>query len=77
MLTGNPFLRQVQAPLHFAADDPVGGLENSLPIQPDHGSSRPMEYWEDQLHKKRPRKPFPQPSPEKPRQDDHQVDDYA
>jgi len=77
MLAGNPFLRQELALPHFAADDPVGGLEHSLPILPDHGSSRPMEYWEDQLHKKRPRKPFPKPSPEKPRQDDHQIDDYA
>lgn len=77
MLDSNPSLNHSQAHLHFAVDDPVGGLEHSFPILPDQGSSKSMEYWEDQLHKKRPRKPTPKSSPERPRQDDHQIDDYA
>jgi hypothetical protein len=73
----NPFLHQTPAQFHFAVDDPVGGLEHSLPIHPDQGSSKPMEYWEDQLHKKRSRKPTPKPSPGNSPQDDRQIDDYA
>lgn len=77
MLSANPSRKNSQAMIQFATDDPVGGLEHSFPLHPDHGSSKPMEYWEDQLHKKRPRKPIPKPSPENSRQDDHQIDDYA
>ncbi len=61
-----------------AATDPVGGADHSLPIHPDQGSSKPMEYWEDQLHQRRPRKRPPQtPEPKQPRDEDHQIDDYA
>lgn len=77
MLDSNPFFTHTQDRLYFAVDDPVGGLEHSFPLHPDHGSSKPKEYWEDQLHKKRPRKHIPKPSPENSRQDDHQIDDYA
>lgn len=77
MLGSNPFLKHAQEHLYFAVDDPVGGLEHSLPIHPDQGSSKPMEYWEEQLHKKRPRKPVPKPLPKNSPQDDHQIDDYA
>jgi hypothetical protein len=77
MLDSNPFLTRTQPLLHFAIDDPVGGLEHSFPILPDQGGSKSMEYWEDQLHRKRPRKPIPKPSPGNSRQDDHQIDDYA
>lgn len=77
MLGNNPCLNQSKLPLHFAVDDPVGGLEHSLPIHPDQGSSKPMEYWEEQLHKKRPRKPVPKPPAENVPQDDHQIDDFA
>lgn len=73
----NPFHAHAQAYPLFAADDPVGGLEHSFPIHPDHGSSKPREYWEEQLHKKRPRKPVPKPSPDNIPQGDHQIDDYA
>ena len=61
----------------IAATDPVGGLDHSLPIRPEQGSTQPLEYWEDQLHKRRPRKGPPQPPSEKPLEDDHQIDDYA
>ncbi|WP_173063697.1 hypothetical protein [Sulfurimicrobium lacus] len=61
----------------FAATEPVGGLDYSLPIHSDHGSSQPQEYWEDQLHKRKPGKRKPQPLPEKPHDPSHQVDDYA
>ena len=77
MLDSNPFLNRTQAQLRFAVDNPVGGLEHSLPILPDQGSSKSLEYWEDQLHKKRPRKPTPKPSPASSPQDDHRIDDYA
>lgn len=77
MQGSNPFFNHMQARLHFAVDDPVGGLDHSLPICPDQGSKKPLEYWEDLLHKKRPRKPVPKPSPGNYRDDDHQIDDYA
>lgn len=77
MLDSKPFLNHRQAPLHFAVDDPVGSLDHSFPIRPDHGSSRPQEYWEDQLNKKRPRKPVPKLPPGKSDKDNHQIDDYA
>ena len=77
MLGSNPFLKHPPEQLYFAVDDPVGGLEHSFPILPDHGSSKPMEYWEDKLHKKRPRKPIPKPSTGNTPQHDHQIDDYA
>jgi len=64
------------SPPIFAATEPVGGLDYSIPIHPDHGSSQPREYWEDQLHKRKPGKRKPH-SPEKPRDDKHQIDDYA
>lgn len=74
----NPFFKPAQIPLRFATDDPVGGADHSLPIHPDQGSSRPMEYWEDQLHQRRPRKRPPQaPEQKRPRDEDHQIDDYA
>lgn len=63
--------------LRFAATDPVGGADHSLPIRPDQGSTKPMEYWEDQLHKRPPRKRPPRRVPEKPAGDEHQIDDYA
>lgn len=61
----------------FAANDPVGGMDHALPINPDQGSSRPMEYWEEQLHKRKPGKRKPEPPPEKPHDPSHQIDDYA
>ncbi|PWB52645.1 MAG: hypothetical protein C3F18_08100 [Nitrosomonadales bacterium] len=77
MLGNNPFFKPAQIPLCFAADDPVGSLDHSFPVHPENGSTKPSEYWEDQLHKKRPRKPIPTPSPGNSRKDDHQIDDYA
>lgn len=66
--------------IQFAEDDPVGGLEHSVPIKPGQGSSKPLEYWEDELHKKRRPKPRIPPAPATPPrvpQDDHQIDDFA
>lgn len=63
--------------LLFAATDPVGGLDHSLPIHPDQGSSQPQEYWEDQIHKRKPGKRKPQAPPEKPHDPSHRIDDYA
>ena len=61
----------------FAATDPVGGLDHSLPIHPDQGSSQPHEYWEEQLHKRKPGKRKPEAPPEKPHDPSHQIDDFA
>lgn len=61
----------------FAATDSVGGLDHTAPILPDQGSSKPLEYWEDQLRKHQPRKRPPEAPTEKPAADDHQIDDYA
>lgn len=64
-------------PIHAATDDPVGGLDHSIPVHPDKGGARPFEYWEEQLHKRKPGKRKPQTPPEKPRDPDHQIDDFA
>lgn len=63
----------------FAATDPVGGLDHSIPIHPDQGSNKPAEYWEDQIDQRRPRKRRPQPKPTQGRNpgDEHRIDDYA
>jgi hypothetical protein len=61
----------------FAASDPVGGLDHSLPIHPDEGRSKPFDYWEEQLHKRKPGKRKPQIPPEKPHDPSHQINDYA
>lgn len=61
-----------------AATDPVGGLDHSLPIHPGEGSSKPLEYWEDRLHRRRERRRPPRETEERPEDHgDHQVDDYA
>lgn len=62
---------------HWAATDPVGGPDHSLPIRPEQGSSKPLEFWQDLLYKQRPRKRNPRQDERKPRDDNHQVDDYA
>lgn len=64
-------------PFFAATDDPIGGLDHSTPIHPDQGSTKPFEYWEEQLHKRQPGKRKPPPPKEKPHDDDHQIDDYA
>lgn len=61
----------------FAATEPVGGLDHSLPIHPDQGGTSPFEYWEEQVHKRKSGKRTPPPPAEKPHDDDHQIDDYA
>lgn len=61
----------------LAATEPIGGLDHSLPVHPDHGGSKPFEYWEEQVHKRKPGKRPPPPPEEKPHHDDHQIDDYA
>lgn len=72
-----PSARAFSESFLVAATDPVGGADHSLPIRPEQGSSKPMEYWEDQLHKRSPRKRPPRPNPEKPSGDEHQIDDYV
>lgn len=64
-------------PFFAAADDPVGSLDHSLPIRPGQGSTRPIEYWDEQLHKRKPRKRQPPILPEKPHDPSHQIDDFA
>lgn len=64
-------------PLLAATDDPVDGLDHALPIRPDQGSARPLEYWDEQLHKRKPGKRKPQTPPEKPHDPSHRIDDYA
>lgn len=61
----------------FAATDPVGGLDQAIPIHPDQGSSKPFEYWDEQIHKRNPRKRKPQTPAEKPHDPSHQIDDFA
>jgi len=61
----------------LAATDPVGGLDHPFPIHPDNGSSRPFEYWEEQINKRKPGKRKSPPPPEKPHDPDHQIDDFA
>lgn len=61
----------------FAATEPVGGLDHSLPINPDQGSSKPFEYWEELVHKRKPAKRKPQPPEDKPHDPSHQIDDFA
>ena len=73
----DPLKRHLHASILSASTDPVAGLDHSLPIHPDESSSKSMEYWEDQLHKKQHRKPVPKPLPKNSPPDDHQIDDYA
>ncbi len=61
----------------FAATDPVGGLDHSLPVHPDDGRSKSLEYWEEQLHKRKPNKQKPQAPAEKPHDPSRQIDDFA
>lgn len=60
-----------------AATDPVGGADHSLPIRPERGSATPREFWDDLLHKRRQRKRHPPEAEPKPKDDDHEIDDYA
>jgi len=64
-------------PRFAATDNPIGGLDHSLPIHPDQGSSKPFEYWEEQLHKRKPGKRKLPPPAEKPHDPNHQIDDFA
>ncbi|MDD5404796.1 MAG: hypothetical protein PHZ14_09720 [Sulfuricella sp.] len=68
---------KASAPVFAATDDPVDGLDHALPIRPDQGSARPLEYWDEQLHKRKPGKRKPQAPPEKPHDPSHRIDDYA
>lgn len=77
MLSADPSRKNFKLMIRFATDNPVGGLDHSFPVHPDHGSSKPMEYWEEQLHKRKPGKRTPQNPPEKPRDPSRQIDDFA
>ena len=63
----------------IAATDPVGGADHTQSIRSDEGSSKPLESWEDEIHRHPPRKrPLRQHEEHEKTQDgDHQIDDYA
>lgn len=60
-----------------AAADPVGGADHLAPIRPERGSSQPREFWDDLVHKRRQRKRQPPEAEPKPKDGDHEIDDYA
>lgn len=79
MAVSVPSARLSGRPACQMATEPVDGMDHSPPIHPDHGSSKPMEYWEDLVRQRRPRKRTPRPPAKDQPHDDgsHQIDDFA
>lgn len=75
MASRSPIYRP-RSPLH-AATDPVESLDVAVPVRPERGRSLPLEQWQDQLRKRKPRNTSRQKSPLPGREQSHQIDDYA
>lgn len=65
-----------QPPISFAKE-PIGEINDSLPIRPDLGRPTAQDLWEDMIKKRPPRKPPKSKSDIKRPGTDGQIDEYA
>lgn len=72
------FMGRRPLPALITANDPIGGIEDSVPVSPDSGLLTPKDIWQEQIDKKRPpkKRKSEQPKPPRPGSGNH-IDDYA